>query len=124
LTKTQRSKETHKTEKSKGSQCKSPASNDIFLSLQSVSVILHSALFQFYEFHVVCINLGSFFIQWNKKFKSKFHNNQLRIGMFLRGEFGPRRRPWPLITGTSYFKYKPSPTMPSPEPVYVFKYSP
>jgi len=30
LTKTQRSKETYKTEKSKGSQCKSSASNDIF----------------------------------------------------------------------------------------------
>ena len=35
---------------------KSSVSNDIFLSLQSVLVFLHGVFFQFYEFHVVCIN--------------------------------------------------------------------
>jgi len=46
------------------------------------------------------------------------------MGIFLRGEFGPRRRPWPSKTWPPCFKYKTSPTMPSPEPLYGFKYSP
>ena len=54
----------------------------------------------------------------------QFHNNQPRTDMFLRGEFGPRRRPWPSKTWPPCFKYKPSPTMPSSEPLKGFKYNP
>jgi len=53
-----------------------------------------------------------------------FQNSQPRTGVFFNGEFGPRRRPWPLTTWPPCFKYQPSPTMPSPEPLYGFKYSP
>ena len=63
-----------------------------FLSLQSVWVFLHSAAFQYYEFHVVCINWGSFFIQWNKKFKSTSYKSQQRTGIFFNGESGPRSK--------------------------------
>ena len=64
-----------------------------FLSLQSVWVFLHSAPFQFHEFHVVCTNWGSFFIQWNKKLKSTSYKSQPRTGIFFNGESGPKRRP-------------------------------
>jgi len=53
----------------------------------------------------------------------QFHN-QPRTGMFIRGEFEPRRRPWHSKTWPPCFKYKPSPTMPSPEPLKGFKYNP
>ena len=67
-----------------------------------------------FDFHIYLMSKNS----------QHFHSSQPRTGIFFNGESRPRRRPWPLTTWPPCFKYKPSPTMPSPQPLCGFKYSP